>query len=86
MEWRSTYEGGTYLILHRIAVKRDARYKGLGSEIISRIEKQFNNLGKKYLRLDCVASNEKLNKYYSESGFNKIGVNHNHSMYQKLLL
>lgn len=79
--WGALQDDAVYL--HRIAVIRDDKYKGLGAEILRWIERECTGLGKKYIRLDCVAGNETLNKYYQGAGFKKTGVNHDHCMYEK---
>ena len=82
--WGSLQDDAIYL--HRFAVIREDKYKGYGAKIIRWIETEWSGLGKKFIRLDCVAGNEKLNKYYQGTGFKKIGENHDHCMYEKHIL
>ncbi len=44
-------------------------YKNLGTEMLKFIEKLAKQNEVKYLRLDCMKENEKLNKYYENHGF-----------------
>ncbi|RSD23032.1 GNAT family N-acetyltransferase [Mesobacillus subterraneus] len=72
------------LYMHRLAVSPDIIGKGLGKEILDWI---FENVktDKKFLRLDCVAGNHKLNQFYQHNGFEYIGETDEHSKYQKEL-
>jgi len=69
--------------LHRLAVNRDYKNQGLGSAILSWIQEN-SSFTKKYIKLDCVAHNEKLNRFYSDNGFEYVGENNGHSKFQKL--
>lgn len=73
------------LYLHRLAFKPDEMGKGLGSSVFAWINKNLQS-DKKYLRLDCVAHNQKLNEFYKRSGFEFLGITDDHSRYQKELL
>lgn len=53
--------------IHHLAT--DERYKGIGREIITEIVKYAENNSKKYIRLDNIGSNNRLNKYYEDNGF-----------------
>ena len=53
--------------LHRIAVRR--RASGLGAVIIAWAADIACQRGRKALRLDCVASNDRLRAYYEAAGF-----------------
>jgi len=74
------------LYLHRIATIREEKYRGLGTELIKWIERECKVLEKKFIRLDCVAFNERLNNYYLSAGFKQIGINHDHCRYEKKFL
>lgn len=71
------------IYLHRLAVKPSYMKNGIGKEIFNWIEDNIQT-DKKYLKLDCVAGNKKLNKFYQTSGFEFLGVSNDHSKYQKL--
>lgn len=72
------------VMIHRLAVSRDFAGMGIGKHIITWVENglQFPS-AKKYIRLDCVGDNEKLNAYYVSQGFEKVGSTDGHSNYQK---
>jgi hypothetical protein len=56
--------------------------QGMGKNILKWIEEHCQS-DKKYIRLDCVADNHKLNQFYHENGFDFIGETDDHSKYQK---
>lgn len=47
----------------------DPTVSGAGSEILERCEQLARQRGKRFLRLDCAASNPALNQYYESRGF-----------------
>lgn len=57
--------------IHHLATKLG--YANLGIEILNFIEKLAKQNAVKYLRLDCMRENKKLNKYYENYGFTNIG-------------
>ncbi|WP_158598237.1 GNAT family N-acetyltransferase [Falsibacillus albus] len=71
--------------LHRLAVDRTLVGQGIGKEIIKWIEDYLKNKGWTQLRLDCVAGNRKLNDFYLQAGFGKIGKNREHTKFLKSL-
>lgn len=72
------------IYLQRLAVVPKYMGKGIGKEIINWIEENCS-FDKEYLLLDCVASNERLNRFYIENGFEYLGETDRHSKYQKKL-
>lgn len=58
--------------IHHLAT--DIHYKGMGKIIISKIIELAKNHSKKYVRLDNISSNSKLNEYYEKNGFKQIGT------------
>ncbi len=72
------------IYLHRLAVVPKYMGKGIGKEIVNWIEENCS-IDKEYLLLDCVASNERLNRFYIENGFDYLGETDRHSKYQKKL-
>lgn len=70
------------LYLHRLAVVPRKMGKGIGMAIIQWIQENIQT-DKKYLKLDCVAHNKKLNQFYQKNGFEYIGETDSHSKYQK---
>jgi len=59
--------------LHSLIVHPDFKGNQLGAQIIERIYGMARVAGKKFLRLDCNASNLKLGTYYQQLGFKKVG-------------
>jgi len=57
------------IYIHKLAIRREYADKNLGREIIKLIELRAIQQGIKYLRLDCVARNNKLRQYYESCGF-----------------
>ncbi len=78
--WGSDHSSES-LYLHRIAVIPEYMKKGVGKSILTWIKDNVND--KKYLKLDCVAENSKLNYFYKNNGFELIGITDGHSKYQK---
>jgi ribosomal protein S18 acetylase RimI-like enzyme len=69
------------LYLMRLAITPAARRlahrqnsPGLGSMLISHAKHQVISADKRYLRLDCSRTNEKLHSYYLGQGFERIGT------------
>lgn len=57
------------LYIHKLAIRRKYADKNLGRKIINLIEVRAIQHGIQYLRLDCVAHNDRLRKYYESCGF-----------------
>ncbi|HEY8489680.1 MAG TPA: GNAT family N-acetyltransferase [Dehalococcoidia bacterium] len=55
--------------VHRLAVRRDRAGQGLGRWILSWAEERVRAAGRRYLRLDCMAANAGLRRYYEAAGF-----------------
>ncbi len=58
--------------IHHLAT--DMQYKGVGKIIFSKIIEIAKLHSRKYIRLDNIASNTKLNEYYEKNGFKQIGL------------
>lgn len=58
-----------YYYLHRIAVDRNCQGKSKGSILIEGAKKNAVNNHKKGIRLDCIASNDRLNSFYLNNDF-----------------
>jgi GNAT superfamily N-acetyltransferase len=52
----------------------DTEFSGAGTYIINYCEKLALKNGKNKIRLDCQASNQKLNEYYEELGYKFVGT------------
>ena len=57
--------------LHRLAVRRPGT--GLGARLLHWAEAHAAAAGKLFLRLDCVAGNEPLRRYYERAGYRRVG-------------
>jgi GNAT superfamily N-acetyltransferase len=60
---------GSSLFIHRLAVKRCWAGKSLSSAMMQWAVQECQNLGKQYLRLDCVADRPRLRSVYENFGF-----------------
>lgn len=64
-------------------------FKGLGKEVLQKIEQDSRNKGYDYLRLDCDSNNPRLCKYYEKQGFLQVGTKKlplsTYRLYQKIL-
>lgn len=58
---------GSAAYVHRLAVRRSAA--GLGARLLQWAAIEALAEGRSYLRLDCVASNRRLRRYYEAAGF-----------------
>lgn len=79
--WGNLNDGAVYL--HRLALTRFKIGSGLGKEVLQWLEIYLGKEGINTLRLDCVGSNNKLNEFYRNNGFEKVGTVDGHSMFQK---
>lgn len=74
------------IFIHRLALFRSHSGRGLGKAIFSWIEQGLHfPEHKKYMKLDCVGDNKKLNDFYKANGFQHAGSTDGHSKYQKEL-
>jgi len=55
--------------VHKLAVKRSYSGQALGLRMIQWAEAKARAEGKRYLRLDCLASNKTIREYYQKVGF-----------------
>ncbi|ULO10040.1 GNAT family N-acetyltransferase [Paenibacillus sp. 19GGS1-52] len=65
----------SYAYLHRLAVAGSYRGVGLGQRMLINASAWAKELGCTALRLDTVAHNIKLNRYYQSLGFHYMGTN-----------
>lgn len=64
---------GQSLFVHRLAVKRFAAGKGLSNALLNHAKEMCKQRGISELRLDCIATIEKLRALYERNGFTCIG-------------
>jgi ribosomal protein S18 acetylase RimI-like enzyme len=55
--------------VHKLAIKRSYGGKHLGLRLLEWAEAKARAEGKRYLRLDCLASNKAIRDYYEKAGF-----------------
>ena len=55
--------------IHKLAIKRSYSGQHLGLRMIQWAEAKARAEGKRYLRLDCLASNKTIREYYQKVGF-----------------
>lgn len=83
--WNDTEDA---IYIHHLATKINRQ--GLGKIILKYIEEIALEKKLKYIRLDCVSDNLKLNKYYQENGFklkkNGIDYNYYYNLYEKCIV
>ena len=60
---------GTSAFVHKLAIRRAWAKKGLSSALLSYAHQRTRNLGRVYLRLDCVANRQGLRSLYERFGF-----------------
>ncbi|ALC85021.1 acetyltransferase [Bacillus sp. FJAT-22090] len=75
----------TSLYLHRLAIQPNYMNKGIGSSILEWIQKNIRR-DIECIKLDCVADNVKLNKFYKSNGFELVGIEDGHSKFQKSVI
>lgn len=81
--WGEKNDAAVYL--HKLAVHPQMIANGFGNEILSWIEQDLLKSGKELLRLDCISTNDNLNKFYAKNGYTKLGVRHNFTIFEKEL-
>ena len=62
-------DAGDALYVHRLCVARSHAATGLGQRLLDWAGATARERGLRLLRLDCVASNEALRRYYARAGF-----------------
>jgi GNAT superfamily N-acetyltransferase len=62
-------DDGDALYVHRLCVARAEAGMGLGLRLLDWARSQARARGRRLLRLDCVASNAALRRYYAAAGF-----------------
>jgi GNAT superfamily N-acetyltransferase len=59
--------------VHALAVRRAWAGRGLGARLLEWAEAEVAGAGRRYLRLDCLAANGDLRRYYERQGFEPRG-------------
>jgi GNAT superfamily N-acetyltransferase len=61
------------LYLHRFAVRRSATGTGVGAAALVWCEEETRRRGRRFLRLDCHATDPGIRRYYEQAGFEHRG-------------
>lgn len=77
--WGADVPADEAAYVHRLAVARSAAGTGVGAAMLDWAEGEAAARGRRFLRLDCVAHNESLNRYYARR-FEARGVAENIGM------
>jgi GNAT superfamily N-acetyltransferase len=62
-------EAADALYVHRFAVRRAHRGGGVGALCLQFMRQEVVRSGRRYLRLDCLAWNQGIRRYYEDAGF-----------------
>lgn len=62
------------IYLHRLAIDREVAGGRLGRDILDWVTNGIIFPGKTQIRLDCIANNEQLNRFYKSAGFVERGT------------
>lgn len=72
------------IYVHRLAISRAYAGKQLGRKIMEWVESGITFAGKTRIRLDCIAENSTLNRFYSSLGYEYMGLSESgFSKYEK---
>jgi GNAT superfamily N-acetyltransferase len=77
--WGAAVAADEAAYVHRLAVARPYAGTGVGEAMLDWAEGEAKARGRRFLRLDCVANNESLNRYYARR-FEARGVAENIGM------
>jgi protein-tyrosine phosphatase len=69
--WGETTDSG---FIHGLVVARNATGRHLGSRVLSWAEDHLSRRGHRWARLDCVAGNGRLRRYYRDHGYSECGL------------
>ncbi|WP_239616712.1 GNAT family N-acetyltransferase [Cohnella mopanensis] len=77
--WGERTKDNSAIYLHRLAINRKFAGKGVGKNIMNWVDTEAPKLGKRVIRLDCLANNEVLNGFYRSLGYEFVGKASNSS-------
>lgn len=60
--------------LHKLEVSRAFAHQGIGRKILTWVEDLVSQEGRRYVRLDCIASNAYIVNYYKDEGFHPVKI------------
>ncbi|MDR1247699.1 MAG: GNAT family N-acetyltransferase [Treponema sp.] len=67
------YNGGNFMVLHRLCVNTEYQNKGFGQRTMACIEEHLKNTGVESIRLDTFSKNQAALKLYNKLGYKKTG-------------
>ncbi|MBO0471073.1 GNAT family N-acetyltransferase [Enterococcus sp. DIV0242_7C1] len=70
--WKNIESSQKSCYLHRVIIRPRYRKAGYGKELLNAVKVEFENQVDE-LRLDCLASNQRLSRFYIENEFKYIG-------------
>jgi ribosomal protein S18 acetylase RimI-like enzyme len=73
--WGEQGDDGLAGYIHGLAVRRAASGKNLGGDLLNLALKLTTEKPRPFLRLDCIATNERLCRYYRDAGFEPVRIN-----------
>ena len=65
------------LYIHKLAIRRAHASRSLGSKLLRCVIQRAREEKRSYVRLDCVASNDRLRSYYASQGFHFVTIENN---------
>lgn len=71
--WGGQGLDGSAGYLHGLVVRDGWHGKGMGRRLVRWAEAKVGAWGRRLLRLDCKADNERLRRYYRDCGFHELG-------------
>lgn len=71
LTWSDPYwpDDGLAVYVHSMAIRREMHGRRIGEAILAWAEAKAGEEGRQLLRLDCLAGNQRLRRYYREQGF-----------------
>jgi len=70
--WGETGDDGSAGYVHGLAIATSAHGLGIGRSLLKWAEQRFANAGRRLIRLDCIAENSRLCRYYSDLGYTEV--------------
>ena len=84
--WGDRGEDGAAVYVHGLAVRRAYAGRGVGTQLIDFAAERARQCGRRFVRLDCMASNAKLRAFYAGLGFDLLETRCVHGRFESALL
>ncbi len=72
--------------LHDLMMSPTLRGERMGERLLAWAESFVRGRGRRWLRLDCDAANDRLRRYYEEAGYEHVGIHAGAALFQKRLI